>query len=165
MATDQPAADSLADTNFRYEPDPDNPGWWLWEVNDRKLFNNFMGRLLVRKESDTVARVRMQPRPEHRNFSGAVHGGVIMSLADGSLFCASRMLGVERAGPAVTLDLNCHFISPGDANEPLDAVVEMLRETYRMVFLRGVIEQEGQVVAEFSGTIRKPSPPKSASSE
>jgi len=34
-------------------------------------------------------------------------------------------------------------------------VVEILRETRRMLFLRGLIEQEGTIAAAFSGTVKK----------
>jgi hypothetical protein len=35
-------------------------------------------------------------------------------------------------------------------------VIELLKETRRLVFLRGVVEQDGELIAAFSGTIRKP---------
>ena len=60
------------------------------------------------------------------------------------------------AGPAVTLDLNTHFIGGGRVGEPLEAQVELLRETGRLLFLRGLLVQGETTVAEFSGTIRKP---------
>ncbi len=158
---DMPAStDPRTLEHFRFEPDPDDPDWWVWEVLDPKRFNHFMGRFRARRESETIARVRMIPKPEHSNLGDVVHGGVLMSFADGALFCASTMLGVERAGPSVTLDLNMHFIAPGELDKPLDAVVEVLRQTRRMVFLRGLIVQGDATVAEFSSTIRKPSSPK-----
>jgi hypothetical protein len=44
---------------------------------------------------------------------------------------------------------------------PCDAVTELLTETRRLVFLRGVVEQgEGNLIAAYSGTIRKPTAPK-----
>jgi hypothetical protein len=39
--------------------------------------------------------------------------------------------------------------------EPLDSVVEVLRETGRMVFMRGQVEQGEHLVASFSGLVRK----------
>jgi hypothetical protein len=37
----------------------------------------------------------------------------------------------------------------------LDAVAEVLKETKRLVFLRGLVEQDDVMVAAFSATIRK----------
>ena len=55
------------------------------------------------------------------------------------------------------LDLNTHFIGAGRVGEPLEAQVEILRETRRLIFVRGLLVQMEMTVAEFSGTIRKPS--------
>ena len=42
----------------------------------------------------------------------------------------------------------------------LDAVTEVLRETGRLAFMRGVVEQDGALIAAYSATIRKPSKPR-----
>ena len=65
-----------------------------------------------------------------------------------------------QAGGAVTLDLSAQFIGGGRIGEPLEARVELLRETKRMLFMRGLIVQQGQpTIASFTGTLRKSSPP------
>ena len=56
---------------------------------------------------------------------------------------------------AVTLDLNTRFLSRGRIGVPLDAEVELLRETKRLVFLAGKLVQDGELVASFSGALRK----------
>lgn len=117
-----------------------------------------MGKLVVRKETDTRSRLRMFPNVAHSNLGNNVHGGITLSLVDISLFAAARMVGVIEVGTAVTLDLTCQFIGAGRINEPLDAVTEVLRETGRLVFLRGLVQQEDHLVASFTGTVRKPSP-------
>ncbi|MEO1168398.1 MAG: PaaI family thioesterase [Pseudomonadota bacterium] len=150
----------MSDSKFRHEPDPDNPGWMIWEIKEEERFNNILGPFRVRKESDTVARCRIWPQPIHSNLADFVHGGVVMSFIDIALFAGSRMLGIEHAGRSVTLDLTCQFMAPAELGKPLDAEVEILRETGRLVFLRGMVVQEDVKVAAFSGTIRKASPPK-----
>ena len=60
------------------------------------------------------------------------------------------------AGRSVTLGLETQFIGAGDAAKPLDAVVEVLRETRRIGFLRGLVEQDEALIASFSATVRKP---------
>jgi acyl-coenzyme A thioesterase PaaI-like protein len=86
-----------------------------------------------------------------------LHGGLTLSLIDVALFSSSRMFGLIEAGTAVTLDLSVQFIGAGRANVPIDAVTELLKETRRLLFLRGIVEQEGEMVSAYSGTIRKPS--------
>ena len=68
----------------------------------------------------------------------------------------TRMFGLIEAGTAVTLDLSVQFLGAGKADKPLDAVAELLKETRRLLFLRGLVEQDGEAIAAYSGTIRKP---------
>jgi uncharacterized protein (TIGR00369 family) len=144
-------------TAFVSEPDPDNPGWLTWTLLDESRFNGqILGKMIVRLDPDGKARTRMFPEHRHTNLMDNLHGGVTLSLIDVALFSSSRMYGLIDAGTAVTLDLSVQFIGAGRPRVPLDAVTELLKETRRLLFLRGVVEQEGEMVAAFSGTIRKP---------
>jgi len=150
---------------FRYEPAEGHPGWFTWNLTDETRFNaQTMGRMLTRIEERAdgvrVSRLRMFPERCHSNLLDAVHGGVTLALIDISLFAAMRTLLAGDAAGSVTLDLSTQFIGAGRVGEPLDAVVEVLRETGRLVFLRGLVEQGADTIAAFNGTIRKPSPKK-----
>lgn len=142
---------------FIYEPDPENPGWMTWDLMDSTRFNPLMGKLIVRSEGDDRARVRMFPKRQHSNLLDNVHGGVTLAFIDIAMFAASRVFGLIEASGAVTLDLSTQFIGGGRIGEPMDAEVELLRETGRLLFLRGLIVQGDHRVAAFAGTIRKPS--------
>ena len=143
---------------FVSAPDPDNPGWQTWMLNDPTRFNTWMfDKLIVRTDPDGKARLRMFPQHHHTNLKGNLHGGTILSLIDVAMFACSRMLGIIEAGTAVTLDMSVQFIGAGKAAMPCDAVAELLKETRRLVFLRGLVEQDGETIAAYSGTIRKPS--------
>ncbi len=146
-------------TNFSCEPDPENPGWLRWRIIDASRFNEaVMGKQLVRAEGPSTARFRIQPQvPLHTNSAGNVHGAITLALIDVSLFGALYVLGGLDAGRSVTLDLQNQFIGAGDASRPLDSVVELLRETRRLAFLRGLVVQDDDIVASFTATIRKPS--------
>lgn len=163
MTTDTPTKGRGA-TYFDSEPLGDD--WFSWNIRDDTLFNAFLQPLSVRREADTpdgrpVARVRMTPRRRHANLGDNVHGGTTLALMDVALFGAAHRFGMLDVGPAVTLDLTSQFIGAGRLDEPLDAVVELVRETGRMAFMRGLVVQgEGDthIVASFTGTIRKASP-------
>ena len=114
--------------------------------------------MLLRTEGKTTCRLRMMPATHHSNVNDVVHGGVTLSLIDVSLFAAAHALGAGDAAGSVTLGLECSFVDVGEIGKPLDAVTEILRETGRLIFLRGLVEQGETVVASFSGTIRKPPP-------
>jgi acyl-coenzyme A thioesterase PaaI-like protein len=143
---------------FAFGEDEDHPGWHSWRLKDASRYNGFLGKLIVRLEDGQkpqTARVRMFPERIHTNLQDAIHGGTTLGFIDVSLFAASRMFGLIEAGTAVTLDLSTQFIGSGRMGEPLDAEVELLRETRRLIFMRGLVVQGETTVAAFAGTIRK----------
>ena len=146
---DKPAFDS--------SPDPDNPGWLKWQMTDASRYNGtVLGKMLVRRVGDNDVQLRMFPEHRHTNLQNSVHGGVTLGFIDVAMFAASRMFGLIEAGTAVTLDLSVQFMGAGVIGTPLEAEVELLKETGRLLFLRGVVSQNEDRIAAFSGTIRKP---------
>jgi uncharacterized protein (TIGR00369 family) len=142
---------------FDNSPDPENPGWFNWQMVDTSRYNGqTLGKMLVRSDGEGKARLRMFPEHRHSNLGNNVHGGTTLGFIDVALFGAARMFGLIEAGTAVTLDLSVQFIGAGAINMPLDAQVELLKETRRLLFLRGLIVQGDDRIAAFSGTIRKP---------
>ena len=140
---------------FDYAPDPQHPGWHSWRLRDDTRFNNaVMGGMLVRVEGDRC-RLRMHTERRHSNLQDMIHGAITLSLIDIALFAALRTLTNAAPGPAVTLELSTQFIGAGRMGEPLDAVTQVLRETGRLVFLRGEVVQDAHLVASFSGIVRK----------
>lgn len=140
-------------------------GWVSWNLRDPGRFNSFIEPLSVRSESPTqdgrpCARVRMLPTHQHSNLGDNVHGAVTLALVDIALFAASHQFGSLDAGHSVTLDLSTQFVGAGRVGEPMDAVVELVRETGRLIFLRGLVvqgEDDAHIVLSFAGTIRKAS--------
>jgi acyl-coenzyme A thioesterase PaaI-like protein len=150
---------ALKDDVFEHGPDPDNPGWNHWNLKDPTLFNGaVMGKLITRVDPDGKARLRMFPERRHENLQGIIHGAVTLALIDISLFTTMHNLGSGDAGPSVTLELSTQFVGGGDPARPMDAVTEIVRETGKLMFVRGMVEQEGDVVASFSGIVRKMQP-------
>jgi uncharacterized protein (TIGR00369 family) len=139
---------------FVHVPDPANPGWLTWDLADKFRFNSLLGKMIVQRDGD-IARARIFPERIHTNLLNSVHGGVTLAFADIALFVGAELLGQSESVGGVTLDLSMQFIGAGKAGEPLDADVELLRETGRLIFLRGIIFQSHGKVAAFSGTLRK----------
>jgi uncharacterized protein (TIGR00369 family) len=143
---------------FTYEDDPANPGWKRWRATDPTRFNSLLGELSVRVDG-AIARVRMTPEHRHANLRDQVHGGALLGFIDIAMFAGCRGLGVLTAGAAVTLDLSAQFLSGAEIGTPVEAQVELLRETGRMLFVRGIVVQGDEKVAAFSATLRKSTPP------
>jgi acyl-coenzyme A thioesterase PaaI-like protein len=99
-----------------------------------------------------------QPRREHLNGGGSVHGGALMSFADFALFSIAHkaLEGVR----AVTLTCNCEFLSAGGLNGVIQAEGDLLRETRSLVFVRGLVTQASRPLLAFSGTLKKITSPR-----
>ena len=151
---------------FEYRPLPPEEcggeeGWHSWNLSDRTRFNTaVLGEMRVRKEGDKC-RLRMFPERRHTNLGDNIHGAVTLGLIDIALFAAMHINGSGEAGPSVTVELSTQFVGAGDPARPLDAVSEIVRETGRMLFLRGFATQpraDGngeEIIASYSGIVRK----------
>jgi acyl-coenzyme A thioesterase PaaI-like protein len=140
---------------IRHEPDPDHPGWWTWDLPDAdNRYNATLGKLLVRGEGGGKARCRMFPDVAQSNLGNIVHGGAILTFIDMAMFAGGYAAGGD-LGPSVTLDLSAQFLSAAKLGLPLDCSVDLLRESKRLAVMRGLVEQEGTIVAAWSGTLRK----------
>jgi len=139
---------------IRQTPHPDHPGWLAQQVEGPDRYGATLGLFLVRRGEDGRGWCRMFPDERHSNLGGYVHGGATMTFIDMALFAGGVAAGAHVA-QAVTLDCSVQFLSPGKIGTPLDAEVELLRETGRLAFFRGRVLQGEELVATFNGTLRK----------
>ena len=136
------------------QPDPDFPDWYSWGDFPRSSFAAATGRLLFRPAGPGRGEVRMFPTEAHMNMGGSIHGGAVMSFIDMALFAGGRCAGMSE-GHYVTLDLTTHFLARGEAGVPLDARVELVRQTRGHAFLQGVCVQGGEPCYSFTGTLKR----------
>lgn len=141
--------------------DPDHPGWLSDGAFRPGSFAAATGKMIFRPDGPGRAIVRMFPDESHLNFGGSIHGGAVMSFVDMALFAGGRCAGVSE-GHYVTLDLSVHFVGRGQAGTPLDAHVELVRETRSFAFLQGVVRQGGEPSYSFSGTLKRVRPRQAA---
>ncbi|RVT94534.1 PaaI family thioesterase [Sphingomonas crocodyli] len=137
--------------------DPDHPGWLYRPAMEVGRFVDLFGGIRYTVEAPDRVRCRFEVEPRHLNGKGTVHGGYVMALVDQVLFIGPIAMGIERVVGGSTVDSSTQFLAPLRAGKPIDIVVELLRETYRMYFVRGVMEQDGQSCAAFTGTVKKAS--------
>ncbi|HVF83579.1 MAG TPA: PaaI family thioesterase [Sphingomicrobium sp.] len=134
--------------------DPDYPGWFSWHDVPDDSFAAATGKLLFRPDGAGRGLVRMFPTEKHLNLGGSIHGGAVMSFIDMALFGGGRFAGMKRAH-YVTLDLTTKFLARGEAGKPLDAHVELVRQTRSFAFLQGVVRQDGEPCYSFTGTLKR----------
>jgi|CXWL01.1.fsa_nt_gi uncharacterized protein (TIGR00369 family) len=132
-------------------------GWWSWGAG-ADPYETVLGPFCF-KVQDGRAHCAFEPRRDHLNGSGAIHGGALMSFADFSLFCIAHnaLQGVR----AVTLTCNSEFLSAGELGAWVEAEGEVLRETRSLIFVRGLVTQVSRPVLAFSGTLKKIGPRRS----
>jgi acyl-coenzyme A thioesterase PaaI-like protein len=138
-----------------YHPDPDNPGWLVRPQSSQDRFLDVYGEMRARVESPTLTRLRLTPRALHLNINDTVHGGFLLAVIDHGLFVGPAMQGRERIEGGSTIDVSTQFLAPVLSGKPIDLLIETLRETYRMAFVRGTVEQDGVAAVAFSGIVRK----------
>lgn len=125
-------------------------GWEKWEGVDP--FEDHCGPMFFKK-IDGKDHSRLLLDTKHMNGQGNVHGGVLMTFADYALFVIARDR-LEGIG-AVTISFNCDFIGPADVGDMLEATGEVIKETGRMLFVRGLITCGESNLLNFSGVLRK----------
>jgi hypothetical protein len=79
----------------------------------------------------------------------------MLAFLDQALFAGAVALGRLQDMHAVTLSVGSQFVGRGSVDEPLDALIEVVAETGKLLFLRGLMEQSGRPVLSFDGTLRK----------
>ena len=130
-------------------------GWHSWNLVDETRYNTaVLGKMQVRRERDQC-RLRMFPERQHTNLGDNIHGAVTLGLIDIAMFATMHVCGSGEAGPSVTVELSTQFVDAGDPAKPLDALSEIVRETGRMMFVRGQAVQGDRIVASYSGIVRK----------
>jgi acyl-coenzyme A thioesterase PaaI-like protein len=148
---------ALMDETFGFSPVPDDDGWHVRPASQSGRFADLFGEMRVKVEAPDRARLRVMPQPQHRNIGDNAHGGFLLAVVDQSYFVCPATLGIVGVVGGVTVDSATQFPGPVAIGQPMDAIVEVLRETGRMLFVRGLIEQNGTKAVAFSGTIRKAS--------
>lgn len=83
---------------------------------------------------------------------GIVHGGAIMTFADIALGVAVGRASGYR--PFVTAQMQVHFVGAGQTGTLITCRPEVVKAGGSMVFLRGIIESEGQPIASADGIFK-----------
>lgn len=138
----------------------EHAGWHLWRRTPDGRFASLLGDFYFRQTAAGAVECRMATDRRHSNGLGYLHGGFIMSFIDMAMFAfIYRQL---ETSAAVTLSCATDFLSAGIVGKPIEASGEILKETGKMLFVRGLITQDGINVGSFTGTMRKiPRPPRS----
>ncbi|MEN6541897.1 PaaI family thioesterase [Parvibaculum sp.] len=135
-------------------PPPRLAGYESWDGTDP--FEDRAGPFFFRRLETGEVRCAFEATPAHCNGGGFLHGGLLMTFADFSLFAIGRdVIG----GHAVTVSFNAEFTAAGLPGDIVEARGEVMKNTGSMVFLRGRVytaSAEGErVLLNFSGIVKR----------
>jgi acyl-coenzyme A thioesterase PaaI-like protein len=126
-------------------------GWTTWSQGSDP-YETAIGPFYFRGDTGR-ARCAFQPRREHLNGGGTIHGGALMSFADFSLFAIAH--NALANSHAVTLTFSSEFVGAGGLDGTVEADGEVIRETRSVIFVRGLVTQASRPLLSFSGTLKK----------
>ncbi len=138
------------------ELDPRLEGYQKWEGFDP--FEEQSGPYYFRQDPAGAYHCAFISEAKHMNGQGNMHGGAMMTFADYVIFVVARP-ALENSS-AVTLTMNCEFVSAARVGEFIEGTGEIIRETGSLVFVRGTIFTGRRTILTFSGVLKKVRPAK-----
>jgi acyl-coenzyme A thioesterase PaaI-like protein len=133
------------------------PGCWV-DIKATEALRGFdirMGGFQIRKTAPGRAEARFGTGEAATNAMGGLHGGYLAAIAEMSLYLPLYVNQAVVQDGVVTIDFTLQYLIGGSSGEPIISDVELLRETGRMGFVRGVLRQGDTALVSFAGTLRK----------
>lgn len=127
--------------------------WRSWDFGGSGLWPELWPAVAFRAAGANVIEARVEMPDVAGNRLGHVHGGFLASLAEHLLgvFMEARGAGDK----CVTVSLAFDYPAPLQRQLPLDARIELMRETGRMQFVRIELAQGATIGLHGIGTVRK----------
>ncbi len=88
-------------------------------------------------------------RDVHLNGGGAIHGGMMMALAD--IVMGRTVREALEDARALTISLNCDFIGPAKLGERVRGTATITRKTRSIVFIGCELTVEGRTIMTATG--------------
>lgn len=115
-------------------------------------FAELVGPLYVR-EGEPL-RFGFRAGAHHGNVRAAVHGGMLMTLAD-QVLGLTVMHAVGLRTPVVTVSLSCDFVAAAMPGDWIEGEASVTRAARSLVFVRGCLFNERGVVLSAAGVWKK----------
>lgn len=116
-------------------------------------FGRLLGQLYQRRDGGGFA-FRVDTR--HGNVRGAIHGGMLMTMADQVLgLTVQQAIG---GGPTATISLNCDFVSSAKPGDLIEGTAEVTRITRSIVFVQGRLACGDRLILSAAGLWKRLDP-------
>jgi acyl-coenzyme A thioesterase 13 len=111
-------------------------------------FNAYVGPVW---RADDGSDFRFTVRDVHMNGGGALHGGMMMALADIAMGKTVHVLLAADGQRAMTVSLNCDFIGAVKLGETIVTRVSITRRTRSIVFVTATLDVDGRSIMTATG--------------
>ncbi|MGN3973337.1 PaaI family thioesterase [Tsuneonella sp. SYSU-LHT278] len=125
-------------------------GWTYWRGDP---FEDRAGPFYEKQLDDGTCVVAFRAEPRHMNGGGFMHGGCLMTFADGALFSIARAELQDHH--AVTLHLTGDFLAQVQIGQLVEARGQVVRGGGKTIFVAGLVTADGTPALRFDGIIRK----------
>lgn len=130
-------------------------GWRLLHPPAGRGYDSRLPPLLIRRGKPGEAEARIETGAAGANSAGGLHGGFLASIAEVTLFLPLFLHGRVSSIGAATIDLSVQYLTAGTVDAPVEAHIQLLQETGRLGFVRGMLSQREKPICAYSGTVRK----------
>jgi len=125
-------------------------GWSCYPGGDP--FEDLAGPFYYRVGEDGRPVCAFRAERKHMNGGGFMHGGCAMTFADFCLFVIARDV-ID--GKTVTATFNGELVGTAREGDLVECVGEVVKAGRSMVFVRGLITNDGEPVMSFSSVLKK----------
>lgn len=125
-------------------------GWSTWKSD---AFEQRAGPFYERVDENGERVCAFRAAERHMNGAGFMHGGCLLTFADGALFAIAREAMAGSHG--VTMNLSGDFLAAVRVGQWVEARGEVTRSGGKTIFLRGIVTADGVPALSFTGIIRK----------
>lgn len=125
-------------------------GWRRWKQGAD--FEEHSGPFYCRPEGKSI-QCGFRPDAKNRNGGGSIHGGALVTFAD--YIAVMATFGADASLRGVTLTINCEFVGSAAPGQLLTGRGEVVRVGNSVIFVRGMIDDAGRPVLNFSATIKR----------
>ena len=117
------------------------------ELADPGPFLAHVGPVYIRNGKDDTPVLGLSAAAEHRNVSGAVHGGLLASLCDTACGHAIRARADDGISGAATISLTVDYLAPAQPGDWLEARTKVEKLGARLAFADCSVTAGGRQVA------------------
>tara|TARA_Y100001954_G_scaffold190766_1_gene204984 strand:+ start:326 stop:742 length:417 start_codon:yes stop_codon:yes gene_type:complete len=116
-------------------------------------FEDFVGPFFYKKNENNYISA-FECKDHHLNSMGSLHGGMIMSFIDYTMFVVC--LETIKQQTFVTVSCSTEFLNSSINDEIIYGDGEITQETKSMIFVKGkIFNNQNKVISTFSGILKK----------